>query len=1023
MSENLIGAYRLSPQQEHIWRLQRDGESLPYRAVCAILLKGQVRAELLKSALQKLLNRHEILRTTFHPVTGISSLAQVINEQCAPAMSVHDLSHLGTREQEGLVEGLWAEARRLPFDFENGPLSHFSLLELSPSNHILILSLSSLCADSYSLQNFVRELSRCYVACRGGETLDDEPMQYVEFSEWQREILDSEETYAGRAYWLKQDYSALPAMELLWRSTLPQPAAFAPDIFTLKVGSELAAKLESVAREHEVETHVVWLACWQVLLWRLTAQPEIVVGTAFDGRSYEELKAGLGPFARYLPLFARLTHDRHFDEVLAQTSQALRESERWQDFFAWEKLSDADGIQAKHPSFAFDYTAALPEFVGANLSFRIIQQDACIDRYHVRLSCKADGDMVDAEFNYDSSLFNLEEIETLAGYYATLLESVARNAETQIGRLAIQSATEREQLSKQWNDTSIQFTDPPLLHQLFEAQAALSPDAPALLFEDQYLTYRQLDERSNQLANYLRTLGVTTETLVAILCERSPEMVIAVLATLKAGGAYLPLDPAYPQQRLSFMLEDAGVKVLLTQSQLRETLPELSVGTVSDLLCLDTDWPLIAQHEAAAVTTSPAIYPDNLAYVIYTSGSTGQPKGVMIPHRSIRNRLLWMRYCFPLHSSDRLLLKTAFSFDASVWELFLPLICGAQLVLAPPGAQQQSSSLVAAVSRYGITVLQLVPSMLRLFVEEEGIQECRSLRSIWSGGERLTTAIVERCAERLGWAQLYNLYGPTEVTIDASCWRGEAERREKGEKLRSVPIGRAIANTRLYVMDERQEEVGIGVVGELYVGGEGVGRGYLGRAEQTAERYVPERGGRAGERMYRTGDMVRRMSNGEIEYVGRKDEQVKVRGYRIELGEIEAALQSHPSVRDAVVLLRHNHEQQSSDPRLVAYLVATGTEPLTVGQLRSYLQQRVPEYMIPALFVMLAELPLTANGKVDRQRLPEVEGTKAELGQEYVEPRTEKERLLAKVWAEVLRVERVGVHDNFFELGGDSILS
>ncbi len=529
----------------------------------------------------------------------------------------------------------------------------------------------------------------------------------------------------------------------------------------------------------------------------------------------------------------------------------------------------------------------------------------------------------------------------------------------------------------------------------------------AAVFEGEQLSYRELNRRANQLAHHLRALGVGPETLVGICTQRSLEMVVGILGVLKAGGAYVPLDPAYPNERLMFMLQDTQAPVLLTQARLRGAVAE----SAAHLVCLDSDWDAVASHREANPVSG--VRADNLAYVMYSSGSTGQPKGVMIEHQAISNHMRWVQSAFPLSESDRELQQTPFTFDVSVWEFFAPLLSGARLIVARPDRHPDSAYLVQVIAQQGITAIQVVPSMLQMLVEEPGLTACNSLRRVFCGGEALGGELARALLARLD-VELYNLYGPTEACIDATCWRCD-----RGQ--RTVLIGRPLANTRSYVLDSHRHPVPIGVPGELYIGGEGLARGYLNRPELTAEKFIPNPFSREpGSRLYRTGDLARYRPDGNIEFLGRIDHQVKLRGFRVELGEIEAVLGQHPVVRETAVVAR---EDSPGDKRLVAYVVPLPQEGPEVGELRRYLKQKLPEHMVPSAFVMLDALPLTPSGKLDRRRLPEPDRAHPELKKDFVAPRAAVEQVVARTWSRVLGSKRVGIHDNFFELGGHSLLA
>jgi amino acid adenylation domain-containing protein len=610
---------------------------------------------------------------------------------------------------------------------------------------------------------------------------------------------------------------------------------------------------------------------------------------------------------------------------------------------------------------------------------------------------------------YSTDLFDEARIERMVSHYLTLLEAAAADPNQRLFELPLLNEVERQQILVEWNRTEVSYPKDRCLHELIEDQVERAPEATAVVFEGDSLTYRQLNARANQLARYLRGLGVGPDTLVAICVERSLEMVVGLLGILKAGGAYVPLDPEYPQERLAFMLADAGSQVLLTHSGLQGSL-RAHTGKV---VRLDADWPRIAGEGVDNVTSS--VGADHLAYMIYTSGSTGRPKGAMNTHRAIVNRLLWMQDAYRLTPSDRVLQKTPFSFDVSVWEFFWPLLTGAKLVVARPGGHKDGAYLANLICKEKITTTHFVPSMLSTFLEQGGLESsCASLKRVICSGEALPFDLQQRLFSLLP-AELHNLYGPTEAAVDVTYWACQ-----RNSRLRTVPIGRPIANTQIHILDRHLQPMPIGVAGELHIGGIGLARGYHNRPDLTAEKFIPDPFRKEpGARLYKTGDLARFLPDGTIEYLGRLDNQVKIRGFRIELGEIESVLTGLPGVREAVVVAR---EDVPGDKRLVAYLTAQAGEPPKVSELRSLLQAKLPEYMVPSAFVTLDRFALTPNGKVDRKALPAPGLERPESGANYLAPDTPTERILADIWAKSLGLKKVGVHDNFFDLGGNSLL-
>ncbi|MDZ7963729.1 MAG: amino acid adenylation domain-containing protein [Nostoc sp. DedSLP03] len=1010
MSKETIQGFQLSPQQKHLWQLQESDSNHPYKSLCTILIEGKVDTETLKTALNNVVNRHNILRTTFHCLPGMNIPLQVINDSSILSIQNHNLIGLEPQEQDLRIEELFQEAKQQTIDFEQCPLLHISLITLSPSRYVLLVSLPAMNADAATLKNLMLEISQAYTACLYDEVLSDEAMQYILVSEWQNELLEAEEAEIGKDYWRRQNISHLFNLKLPFENQTASKTGFKPQILTQTIDPDVVVKIEELVSHYDTLLPTFLLSCWQILLWHLSKESEIIIGTSFNGRTDEEFKGALGLFAKYLPLHFYLDSNFKFTEVLEQVQLVQNDAYDWQECFAWEQILGTDAKYTLLPffPFCFDFEELSTNCSCDEICFSIYKQYTCFDRFKLKLLFVRKNDSLIAELHYDSDIFCREDIKRLIGQFQTLLESVIENPQAALRKLDIIDSVERHQLLVEFNNTKTDYPQHKCLHELFEAQVERTPKNIAVVFEKEQLTYSELNAKANQLAHHLRKLGVGKEALVAICVERSLEMIIALLGVLKAGGTYLPVDPMYPKERVAFMLSDAQTSVLLTQQRLLKSLPEQ--GT--QIVCLDTDWESIAQESEENLCRN-GIQPDNLAYVIYTSGSTGKPKGVMISHSSICNHMFWMQSTFPLTKEDKLLQKTPFSFDASVWEFYAPLLIGAQLIVARPGGHQDSAYIVKAITDQKITVLQLVPTLLRMLLEQEGIENCKSLKRIFCGGEVLPVALQERLFVNLD-VELHNLYGPTEACIDATFWTCK-----RGMHQQSVPIGRPISNTQVYILDSNLQPVPIGVPGELYIGGAGLARGYLNRPDLTKEKFIPNPfNDESGMRLYKTGDLAYYRNNGTIEYICRTDNQVKIRGFRIELAEIEAVLSSHPQIQQAVVIAT---EDTFSNKKLVAYVVSE-QETLSNHQLREFLQQRLPAYMMPSAFVSLDTLPLTPNGKIDRLALPAPDGD-IEREREYVVPRTPSEEIIADIFALVLGIETVGIHDNFFELGGHSLLA
>ncbi len=649
------------------------------------------------------------------------------------------------------------------------------------------------------------------------------------------------------------------------------------------------------------------------------------------------------------------------------------------------------------------------------LKMRPVRGEGNSAKYDLTLFVIEGRDGLTANVEYSADLFEASTMARMLEHFFVLLEGLIANQDQRVSSLPLMTEREEAQALVEWNDTKVEYPVEHSLPALFEAQVERTPEAVALVYEDTQVTYRELNDRANRLAHHLRRLGVEPELLVGVCMERSLEMMVGILGVLKAGGAYVPLDPAYPAERLAFMLEDSQAPVLLTQQRLLDSLSATS-NSQCHVICVDAIEEMLAEESVE----NPASGPDaeHPAYVIYTSGSTGQPKGVLISHGAICNHMLWQLSHLSVTANDCVLQKTAFSFDASGTEFYLPLLAGARLVLAQPGGHQDVAYLIDAMIERQVTILQLVPSLLRALSDEPRFERCESLRRVICAGEPLLPKLQARFNACLG-AELHNLYGPTEAAIDVTCWPHQDAR---GAAI--VPIGRPIANTQIYLLNSEMQPAPVGVAGELHIGGANLARGYLNRPELTAERFVPNAFSEEPDaRLYRTGDLARYLPDGAIEFLGRSDHQVKVRGVRIELGEVEAALSQHPAVREAVVVARDEGEDAAGDKRLVAYLVSDQQPAPTAGAWRAFLKERVPEYMTPSAFVTLDALPLTPNGKIDRRALPAPEKARLDLESAFVAPRNPVEELLAETWASVLGVERVGIHDNFFSLGGHSLLA
>ncbi|MEG4455770.1 amino acid adenylation domain-containing protein [Microcoleus sp. N9_A1] len=1007
MQNETIEGFRLSPQQRHLWGLQQNNSQQIYRVRGAILISGNLDREILKKALQNVVNRHEILRTSFHCLPGMTLPLQAIARTGEIPISEHNLSGLSPEEQEAKIEALFQQLNLLAFDFERGPLWHLSLVTLGENKHLLLANFSALIADSVTLKNFTRELNLSYSACGRGEEFSDESMQYADIAEWQNELLESEETAIGKEYWRKLNLESLDCLTLPWEKQ-NSASEFQPLVERVEIRGDLLNRLEAIAQKHQSDISTFLLTCWQILIWRLTRQPNLIVGVTGNGRKYEELEHSLGLLSTYLPLHCDLQDEFSFAEVWRQVELNLKDIHTWQEYFTWEETLESDKSNAFLP-ICFECETEPEKYGESGVSFFLDRQDACLEPFKLKLSCLSRGNCLITDFCYDPALFEAEDIKRLSKHFQALLESAVKSPQIPISQLNILSDRDRHQLLIDFNQTQKDYPTDKCVHQLFEEQADRTPDSIAVVFESEQITYRELNDRTNQLAHHLQNLGVEPEAIVGICVDRSLETIVGMLGILKAGGAYLPIDPATPVDRKALMLEDAQVKVLLAQQRLIESLPK----TQANIVCIDRDIPTVSASYTPPVST------DNLAYVIYTSGSTGIPKGVAIEHRQLLNYLYAIQERLNLPSGASFATVSTFAADLGNTAIFPALCFGGCLHIISQERATDPEALGEYFSRNPIDCLKIVPSHLAALLNSSQPKSILPGKRLILGGEAAKWSLIKTLRNLAPSCSVFNHYGPTETTVGVLTYQVELDKT--GCDFETVPLGLPIANTQIYILDSYLQSVPIGVPGQLYIGGENLARGYLNRPELTAEKFIPNPfDTQAKTRLYKTGDLARYLPDGNIEFIGRIDDQVKIRGFRIELGEIEAVLGQHPDIAQAVVVAP---EDEMAQKRLVAYLISEQKSAPSSSELRRFLATKLPEYMVPWAFVMLKSLPLTPNGKIDRRSLPEPDEMRPELTENFVAPRTNIEEVLAAIWAEVLKLEKVGIYDNFFELGGHSLLA
>ena len=1003
--DNEFDKFPLSYAQERLWFLdQLEPNSPAYIIPAALRISGQLDVPALHNTFNLIVGRHESLRTSFSIID--SQPVQVIAPSSHHALDITDLSDLEPTERERRATEITYDLAHKPFDLRRDALLRTTLLKMGELDHVLIVTMHHIVSDGWSMGVMIREVAEIYSALVKGEGSKQEEMviQYADYAAWQRGWLEGEEMERQMRYWRGQLGGEVRSLELPLDRVRPTRQNYRGGREYAKLSQEVRGKLREMSRRESVTEYMLLLGAYKVMLMRVSGEEDVRVGTPIAGRNRKDIEGLIGFFVNTLVMRTDLSGNPTFRELLKRVKKVAVEAYAHQDL-PFEKLVEElqpERDLSRSPLFQVTFALQgnlLPriELPGVTIApWDIIKETA---KFDLNLSVTDTGDGFTAGLVYKSDLFEPATITRMLQHFKNLLEAIVANPDQRIWDLPLLTPAERHQLIVDWNDTRTDIPNDYCIHELFEAQVERTPAALAVAFKDERLTYRELNLRANQLAHHLQDFGVGPEVPVGLYMERSVETLVGLLGILKAGAAYVPIDPAYPAKRVHFMLDDIKAPVLLTQKRLADALPL----NEAQLICLDSDWEFIARsgdHNPASRVTS-----QNLAYVIYTSGSTGQPKGVMVEHRSVCNLAYAQIQAFDIQPSSHVLQFAAISFDATVSEIFTTLLKGATLWLSTQERLLPGSDLIELLQEGAITTVTFPPTVLATLPDEV----LPHLHTIVAAGEACSSDIVRRWAKG---RRFLNAYGPTETTVCATI-------AEVVDDSRRPPIGTPIANAQVYVLDRGQQPVPVGVIGEIYVGGAGVARGYMNRAELTAERFIPDDFSREpGARLYKTGDLARYLSDGNIEYVGRLDHQVKIRGYRIELAEIEEALKQHSGVEDAVVLARKDAHDEG---RLAAYVVARQQPKPTINDLRDFLSERLPEYMVPPAFVLLDKLPLTPNGKVDRRALLALELGRPEGDKPYQAPRTELEILLAKIWQEILGIESLGIYDNFFDLGGDSI--
>jgi len=1029
-------SFPLSFAQQGLWFLYQLAPDSPlYNIACSVTIKGPLQKKLLERSLSELIQRHQALRTHFemqedHPIQLIEPIRSV-------SLPIVDLAKLPGTSREIEVRRLSRQEAECPFDLTRGPLMRVRLLRLEAEKHLLHFSLHHIIADGWSMGVLFQELGALYAAFDAGlpSPLPRPSMQYSDFTLWQRAWLTDAKVAEQLAYW-KQQLANLPRLALPTDRPRPAKRSFAGLLEPFHLSAAITRRLKILSQHAGATLFMTLLAGFQVLLARYSGQDDIVVGTPIANRPRQELADLVGVFANLIVLRIDVSDDPTVYELLLRVREIALEAYAHQDVPFERLVQELHPERNTDPNPLFQVMLALQNAPSEPLKLPALELHLALAqsetaKFDLSLELWESSEGLNGAMEYSVDLFNASTIRRMLHHYQQLLTAMVEQPEQRLSALSLLTVDERKQLQA-WNATKAAYPQDLCLHALFEQWAEQAPDVVALIFGEQQCTYSELNRRANQLAHFLQSRGLGPDTPVGLCLERSCELVISVLGILKAGGAYVPLNPDYPKDRLAFILQDIQAPLLLTQQRLVERLPAQDASP----LILERLWSTIATQRVS----NPAIplHPENLAYVTYTSGSTGVPKGIAMPHAPLVNVFNWQQQCAPLPPGARTLQFAVLSFDVAAQEIFCTLCFGQALLLLTEEQRLDPTKLLALLCREAVERLFIPVVMLQQLAQTATATDCAAmaLREIITAGEQLQiTPQVVKFFEQLHHCRLYNHYGPSESHAASAYLLTEEPQHWPA----LPPIGKPVANIELFVLDRHLQLVPVGVPGELYIGGRGLARGYIARPDLTAERFVPNpfvatrciassgaspsspSSGQPGERLYKTGDQVCYLPDGNLQFLGRLDQQVKIRGFRIEPGEIEVILSRHPAVQDAVIQVR---EDVPGEKRLVAYVVTKqNISPPTGIQLRQFLQKHLPDYMVPAHFVLLDALPLNASGKVDRHALPVPLESNAAREDNYQAPRTPLEEQIAAIWREVLHLEKVGVYDNFFSLGGHSLLA
>jgi len=1003
---------KLTPSfaQQRLWfqeKLTRGSGA--FHLALGTKLKGQLNVPALEQTFTEIIRRHEGLRTSFPMIDG--ELVQKISPPSRFEIPIVDLRRFDETEQETISRDLGQAELSRPFDLASGPLARAILIRYRDDEYMIICTLHHIISDGWSRGLMVKEISTIYEAFTNAERspLAELPVQYADFAEWQRRRLQGDALEPELNYWKEQLAGAPPLLALPTDRPRPAIQTFRGETQPFILGQQLTEQLKTLSQRRGMTLFMTLLAAFQTLLFRYSAQDDIVVGTTAANRERSDIEDLIGFFVNMLALRTNFSGNPRFEDLLEQVRDATFKAYVYQGV-PFERL--VQELQPRrNPSYSPVFQVVFsfqnqPTLVGLSLpglTLSMPEVELTTSQFDLLLDLSDGVEGLAGTFQYNPDLFDRATIARMTEHFRNLLEGIVAHPEQRLSELPLQSESERIESLVEWNQTEAEFPREICISELFARVVERQPDAVAAVFKDQQMTYAELDARSNQLAHYLKESGVGASDLVGICLDHSLEELVGLLGVLKAGAGYVPVDPEHPLQRLSFMLADSGVKTVLTQQKFVEALTPCGL----ELISIDRDWPSIAEQSSAGTDIS---LPESIAYVIYTSGSTGEPKGVAITHRSLVDYAWWAKDVYLQKDSLNFALYSSVAFDLTVTSIFVPLITGNKVVIYRWADKQAPLEQILDDNDAG--VLKLTPSHLALIKDRDNRES--SINRLIVGGENFETDLARRIHESFGeQVAIFNEYGPTEATVGCMIYRFDALRDQRP----AVPIGKPAANVQLYILDEWLQPAAVNVTGELYIAGEGLAQGYLNRPALTAEKFIANPFA-AGQRMYRTGDLCRMLPDGNIEYLGRRDQQVKFHGYRVELNEIQWALKQHPQIRDSVVVIRP--DKQGNDV-MVAYYVSR--QEIEVAEIRAFLAERLIGETIPNLFVHLRKLPLTLNGKINYQALPSVEEAREKLQRTYTAPRSPQEEAVAAIWAEVLSMERVGIHENFFTLGGHSLLA